>query len=74
MKNTFAGQQAQLQRVLCDDEQEEGVVDLRGGSSKPRGFFRHDGVDIVIAMDMVDMIDRTALVLHCFTTSRPKQT
>ena len=39
IENTFAGQQAQLQRVLCDDEQEEGVVDLRGGSRKPRGFF-----------------------------------
>ena len=72
IKNTFAGQQAQLQRVLCDDEQEEGGVDLRGGFRKPRGYIRHDGLNIVIVMDMVDKLDRTALVLHCFTTSRPK--
>ena len=54
-KNTFAGQQAQLQRVLCDDEQEEGGVDVRGGSRRPRGYIKHHGLDILI------LIDRTAL-------------
>ena len=36
-----AGQQAELQRVLCDDEQEEGGGDLRGGSRRPRGYIKH---------------------------------
>ena len=70
IKNTFAGQQAQLQRVLCDDEQEEGGVDLRGGFWKPRGYIKHDGLNIVIVMEMVDMNDKNALVLHCFTKKR----
>ena len=69
---SISGQQAELQRVLCDDEQEEGGVDLRGGFRKPRGYIKHYGLDMVIVVNMVDKLDRTALVLHCFTTSRPK--